>query len=224
MNSPLLAPDRPLPRHRLVRLFPAAWEALLASRADIAREPIVVEWARNSWPLIVRRPSTTDVGDLALGLPLPPSAGKRRIAVTVSLDDVASVSALPTLGDVVSTAPERWLPCLRELAALAARYQMQTGVFGSLGWQWLTGLNYLAPKSDIDITWTPSSPALVEAFLADLADVDARAPMRLDGELLRRSGDGVNWRELVSRNAQVAVKTAIDVELHSRDSFVGAFS
>ena len=224
MNLPLLASELPLPRHRLVRIFPAAWEALLASRADIAREPIVLEWARRSWPLIVRRPLPAEVGGLALGLPLPPSAGKRRIAVAVSPDDIASLSALPTLCDVVSAAPEPWLPCLRELAALAERYEMQTGIFGSLGWQWLTGLNYLGPESDVDITWTPNSPDLVEAFLVDLAGLDARAPMRLDGELLLRSGDGVNWRELYSKSHHVAVKTAADVELHYRESFVGALS
>lgn len=45
--------------------------------------------------------------------------------------------------------------------------------------------------------------------------------MRIDGELLREDGAGVNWRELHARLSEVAVKTAIAVELMRADAFTG---
>jgi phosphoribosyl-dephospho-CoA transferase len=46
--------------------------------------------------------------------------------------------------------------------------------------------------------------------------------MRLDGEVLRADGAGVNWRELRSGRAEVALKTATEVALCSRSAFIGA--
>ncbi|CAG9226923.1 hypothetical protein BVI434_4790002 [Burkholderia vietnamiensis] len=43
--------------------------------------------------------------------------------------------------------------------------------------------------------------------------------MRIDGELLRDDGAGVNWRELHARLPDVAVKTALAVELMSVEAF-----
>jgi phosphoribosyl-dephospho-CoA transferase len=45
--------------------------------------------------------------------------------------------------------------------------------------------------------------------------------MRVDGELLRTDGAGVNWRELHAGDAELALKTAADVVLYSRESFIG---
>jgi phosphoribosyl-dephospho-CoA transferase len=222
MNSPLLRFDSPFRRHRLVRVLPAAWDALLASRPDLADEPLLRDWANNHWPLIVRRPMPGEEAGLALGLPLPPSAGKRRIALQCQPGDIASVMPLPGLAEVFGTPPESWLPSLRELLLLAAKYEVTTGVFGSLAWQWLTGLTYLSPGSDIDLAWDLPRHDRVDRFLDELADLDARAPMRLDGELVRADGAGINWRELHAGDAELALKTATDVVLYPRKSFIGA--
>lgn len=222
MNSPSLRFDALHQRHRLVSVFPAAWDALLASRNDLADEPLLRDWARNHWPLIVRRPMPGEEGGLTLGLPLPPSAGKRRIAVQLQPEDIAWVTPLPSLADVFATAPDAWHASLRELLGLATTYEVRTGVFGSLAWQWLTGLPYLSPGSDIDIAWERPCRDRIDPFLEALADLDARAPMRLDGELVRTDGAGVNWRELHASDAELALKTAVDVVLYPRESFIGA--
>jgi phosphoribosyl-dephospho-CoA transferase len=221
MNSPAPRFDLPLRRHQLVRIHPAAWDALLASRVDLSDEPLLREWVRNGWPLIVRRPMLDEVGGLSLGLPLPPSAGKQRIAVQLQSDDVLSVGSLPSLHSVMQASPNAWLPCLRELDGFAKTYGVQAGVFGSLAWQWLTGLHYLGSNSDIDIAWTLPSRDRIEPFLDDLADIESRAPMRLDGELIRHDGTGVNWREVQGGHADLALKTATEVVMCSREAFIG---
>jgi phosphoribosyl-dephospho-CoA transferase len=157
-----------------------------------------------------------------LGLPLPPSAGKRRIAVEMQIGDVASVCPLPSVSELLGTAPVAWRPCLQELTELERAYEVRGGVFGSLCWQWLTGLTYLGPRSDVDIAWTLPRPDRLEMFLGDLADVDARAPVRLDGELVHADGAGANWRELHAGAAELAVKTAGSALLLARADFIGA--
>lgn len=215
--------DAPLRRHTLVTLTAAGWDAACARDPALAADPLVHAWAEHGWPLIVRRasPDEADAPRIPLGLPLPPSAGKRRIALNVAADALASVAPLPALADVLAAAPHAWHPTLRELDALGARCGVQGRVFGSLAWQALTGERYLSDASDLDIVFPLPDAASLAALLDGLAALDARAPMRIDGELLRDDGAGVNWRELHARLPEVAVKTAIAVELMSADAFTG---
>jgi phosphoribosyl-dephospho-CoA transferase len=222
VSSPAPRAEPSLRRHQLVRLYPAAWDSLLRARADLAGEPLLHDWATQSWPLVARRRSPLDGDGVLLGLPLPPSAGKRRIAVEVRADDVASVGPLPSVSEVLGTAPVAWQPCLQELMDLSRAYGVREGVFGSLCWQWLTGLAYLGPHSDLDIAWTLPRPDRLEGFLSDLADIDARAPVRLDGELMHADGAGANWRELHAGGPELALKTASRVLLYARADFIGA--
>lgn len=221
MNLHALQSDPLLQRHRLVHVRSAAWSAWLASHSDLANEPLLPGWVDRGWPLIVRRPAPGDGGGLPLGLPLPPSAGKRRIAVQMAADDIVATIPLPTLAECVDTAPAAWQLSLRELANHARAYGVEARVFGSLAWQRLTGLTYLSPGSDLDIVWTLPDRHRINWFLSDLAEIDSRAPVRIDGELLRADGAGVNWRELHSGVPEVALKTAADVILCQRESFIG---
>ncbi|MGN7985484.1 malonate decarboxylase holo-[acyl-carrier-protein] synthase [Burkholderia sp. 22313] len=215
--------DTPLRRHTLVTLTAAGWGAARARDPALAADPRVQAWAARGWPLIVRRasPDEADAARIPLGLPLPPSAGKRRIALNVAADALASVRPLPGLADVLAAAPDAWRATLRELDALGARCGVQGRVFGSLAWQALTGEHYLSESSDLDIVLPLPDAAALAALLDGLAALDARAPMRIDGELLRDDGAGVNWRELHARLPEVAVKTANAVELMSADAFTG---
>ncbi|MGU7842223.1 malonate decarboxylase holo-[acyl-carrier-protein] synthase [Burkholderia sp. AW33-5] len=215
--------DTPLRRHTLVTLTAAGWGAACARDPALAADPLVQAWAARGWPLIVRRasPDEADARRVPLGVPLPPSAGKRRIALNVAADAVESVGPLPTLADVLVAAPDAWHATLRELDALGTRCGVQGRVFGSLAWQALTGECYLSPSSDLDIVFPLPAAASLAALLDGLAALDARAPMRIDGELLRDDGAGVNWRELHARLPEVAVKTAVAVELMSADAFTG---
>jgi phosphoribosyl-dephospho-CoA transferase len=222
MNSPAFAPEpRRLTRHQLVRVRTDAWDAWMDAHPDLAEEPLLRDWARHGWPLIVRRPLPGEQAGVPLGLPLPPWAGKRRLAICIAPEAIASVAPLPALTEVIATAPQAWQPCLRQLIALAASYQVQVRVFGSLAWQWLTGLSYLGPGSDLDLVWTVPQRDQLSAFLTDVAQLEATAPMRLDGELLRADGAGVNWREVHTGAAELALKSGNEVTLYPLARFLG---
>ncbi|MBJ9591654.1 malonate decarboxylase holo-[acyl-carrier-protein] synthase [Burkholderia seminalis] len=215
--------ELPLRRHTLVTLTAAGWDAAFARDRALAGDPLVRAWAGRGWPLIVRRasPDEAGAGRVPLGMPLPPAAGKRRIALNVAADALATVGPLPALADVLGAAPDAWHVPLRALDALGARSGVQGRVFGSLAWQALTGEPYLGPSSDLDIVFPLPDAASLRPLLDGLAAIDAHAPMRIDGELLRADGAGVNWRELHARRPEVAVKTAVAVELMAADAFAG---
>jgi phosphoribosyl-dephospho-CoA transferase len=44
------------------------------------------------------------------------------------------------------------------------------------------------------------------SLTAGVAQIDATAPMRIDGELIRADGAGVTWREFYGQSAAVLVK------------------
>ncbi|KVC52325.1 malonate decarboxylase holo-[acyl-carrier-protein] synthase [Burkholderia stagnalis] len=211
--------DAPLRRHALVTLTPAGWAALLARDAALAGDARVRAWAARGWPLVVRRALPDEAG-VPLGMPLPPSAGKRRVAICVDADALAAVVLPPAFANVLDAAPAAWRPTLRALDALGARCGVQGRVFGSLAWQALTGECYLTGTSDLDVLFPLPDAAQAATLLDGLAALDAAAPMRIDGELLRDDGAGVNWRELHAGLPEVAIKTAGVVALGAAAEFI----
>ncbi|OMG75079.1 malonate decarboxylase holo-[acyl-carrier-protein] synthase [Burkholderia ubonensis] len=214
--------DAPLRRHTLVTLTAAGWAALFARDAALAADAPVCRWAERGWPLVVRRalPGETREFGVPLGIPLPPSAGKRRVAVSVGADALASVSAPPAFAAVLGAAPDAWRQPLLDLDALGARCGVAGRVFGSLAWQALTGEPYLTGASDLDVFFPLPGAAHAATLLDGLAAIDARAPMRVDGELLRDDGAGVNWRELHAGLPDVAIKMAGGVTLGPAAAFL----
>ncbi|GJE16973.1 malonate decarboxylase holo-[acyl-carrier-protein] synthase [Methylobacterium marchantiae] len=189
-----------LARHDLLRVDPEAWAACLAVRRDLDNVPHLADWARVGWPVIVRRRDHGESSDgIPVGLPLPPSAGKRRIGFTLS---PAAVSRHPpvTLEQARETAPPAWRPSLEALLALGSEHGSVPRVFGSLLWQALTDLPYLGPGSDLDLLWLATG-RVDRPFLQSLARIEAGATMRIDGDILLPDGTGINWRELLDAPA-----------------------
>ncbi|MHC2089610.1 malonate decarboxylase holo-[acyl-carrier-protein] synthase [Methylobacterium sp. CM6244] len=185
-----------LARHDLLRVDPASWARLLAGRQDLDGVPHLAEWARRGWPVIVRRRDPGEPADhIPAGLPLPPSAGKRRIGLALPAA-AASRLAPVALERARMTAPEAWWPVVDEVLALGRECRLVPNVFGSLLWQALTGLSYLGSGSDLDLLW-PVSGRVDPRFLQGLARIEAGAPMRLDGEIVLPDRAGINWRELL---------------------------
>ena len=226
MTSPSNQPDRPPRRHDLIFVSPAAWRRLLETRDDLATEPLVAGWADRGWPLVARRVMAGEGDGLPLGLPLPPFAGKRRIAVLIRGDDVLSVKPAPGLETAIDVAPDAWRRTLEAVFASAIRYSVSPRVFGSLAWRLLTGLDYLSQGSDLDLLLPLDRGTDIARLTASLAAIESTAPMRLDGELMRDDGAGVNWRELHAGAREVLVKTSRGVALCPADDFLsgGALS
>jgi phosphoribosyl-dephospho-CoA transferase len=218
-------PDRshtsnsPWRRHELLRVAPGVWASALAHCPSLAGLPLVGAWADRGWPVIVRRRAEAeDPGLVPIGLPLPPAAGKRRIALLLPPDGVLQRSSPPLLSAAASVADPSWRSTITSLLALGARTGAEPSAFGSLLWQHQTGLTYLSPHSDLDVLW-PVPPGFdVLSLVFSIAEVQRAAPLRIDGEVVFSDGSAVNWRELwmahrAADQASVLIKTMEGVRL-----------
>jgi len=197
----------------MVKASVSAWTAVMNRTPELAGDPIVAGWIHAGRPLIVRRPACSDVvGMIPLGLPLPPSHGKRRIAVSLAAADIVASAPPPLLADAAAAAPAHWRETIDQLLQLLP----ETRTFGSLAWQHLTGLPYLTERSDLDLLWPLSSATLP----SDIAGIAKQAPMRLDGEITGPAG-GVQWRELTGADEdEVIVKSTTGVTNTTRAAFL----
>lgn len=193
---------------------------MLEARGDLATDSLLARWPKMRWPTIRRRALPYEANSLALGVPLPPSAGKRRISLLVDIDQVASVARPPLLWQVRAYAPRNWWPTLDRLNALALRHSVDARVFGSLAWQSLTGLDYVTISSDLDVLFEFRRETDIDCFVGEVAAVDAAAPMRLDGELMGADGAAVNWREFHAGASELLVKSIERVVLLGRHQFI----
>lgn len=207
-------------RHQLLWVEADAWREALAAQLPQWPQldlPVLRNWAASGRPLIARRPQGDEPeGSLAVGVPLPPSLGKLRIALHISPAAVVKRRAWLPLRETLGAAPRAWRPLLDSVLALGQSSGFIPAVFGSLLWQHLTGLEYLSATSDLDLLWPPTPGADGRGLLHGLAELDQGTP-RLDGELLLAGGQGVQWRELHQAlrctGAQVLVKSLNGVQL-----------
>jgi phosphoribosyl-dephospho-CoA transferase len=207
-------------RHDLVFVSQEGWRALLATRRDPAANPLVTLWGDRGWPLIGRRAVPGDLYGVPLGLPLPPFAGKGRLSLLVQPQDIVSTMLPLPLGSAHSAAPRAWRTTLDALQELATRHSVDARVFGSLAWRALTGLDYLTDRSDLDLLLYVHRDTDLYRLAIDVADIEAAAPMRLDGEFIRDDGAAVNWREFNSGAREILVKTVGTVALRDTARFL----
>ncbi|KRQ11309.1 malonate decarboxylase holo-[acyl-carrier-protein] synthase [Bradyrhizobium manausense] len=207
-----------LARHSMVKASTTGWAGVMDRYPELASEPIVASWIHAGRPLIVRRPACSDTaGRVPLGLPLPPSHGKRRIALSLAAADIVASAPPPLLADAAAAAPAHWSATIDLLLALLP----ETRTFGSLAWEHLTGLPYLSESSDLDLLWPLSAVTQAKILPSDIAAIARQAPMRLDGEITAPAG-GVQWRELTGDDAdEVLVKGPAGVTSTTRAAFLG---
>jgi len=192
-------------RHDLVWLTTAGAEAATAVLPP-ADQTLVRHWLALRRPLIRTRLRPADpAGWLPLGLSLPPSQGKRRLALCVPPEGVDRISAPPRLAAVIDSAPSDWQGWLTRLEQDALSVHIVLRVFGSLAWQYLTGEIYLSEGSDIDLLWSAKDPIQLRTGLDLLQSWERLSGLRADGEVLLPTG-AIAWRELANTPAQVLVK------------------
>lgn len=198
-------------RHMLAYVAPHIWEGVMAGESD----PVLLRWADKGWPAIVRRPDCSDHGHaIPLGLPLPPSMGKRRVALRCDADAILRISAPPLLRDAASAAPAAWQIAIAALLIL----NPQARCFGSLAWAYLTGLPYLTTTSDLDLILAVDDPATAGHIARELASIAGSAPMAIDAELTAPSGAAVQWREWHSGARTLIVKSMDGATLVQRET------
>lgn len=204
-----------LQRNQLVRLTDAAWLRVLDAAWDAQAQACLAHWAQQRLPLVVTRQRPQAEDAVCLGLPAPGRWERRRIALAVPPSDIAQHDAFPparALAPLLGTAQRRpWRALCGGLAACG----VAACVYGSHGWQLLTGLDHVRPGSDIDLSIVVDSPTQADAVAVLLQSWSDG--LRLDGELVFTGDRAVAWREWLAwragRTARVLVKRLDGVAL-----------
>lgn len=202
-----------LHRHQLVRPSPSAWTALRASAADAVERECLTLWAARGLPLVVTQ-QRCDAGAaadrIATGLSAPLRWASRRIGVILDRSDVLFFDEFPVARALTKLLPvptrTAWDRLCRSVAAEGA----QPRVYGSYGWQALTGMAHVRADSDVDLWAGVHDAAQADAIAALFARAEIPG-LRLDGELIFDGDTAVSWREWLAWRAggtrSILVKT-----------------
>ena len=199
----------PLHRHQIARLSPAGWRQLLAGDWDAGARDCLRHWADQALPVVVTRQAEPDADVIALGLCAPRRWQRRRLALRVPRADVLYFDEFPRLAQLVMQLPPAARPAARRLASALQACGATARVYGSHGWQFLSGLNHLREGSDLDLWVGVEDVEQADAVAAALEAFSAPA-LRLDGELVFPGDAAVAWREWLAwregRSQAVLVK------------------
>lgn len=182
-------------RHNRIWLNAAGWKRACAEVPAYAGE--LARWAKNDWPVVVRRSEPNTTADrVCLGLPLPPdttSGIKIRIPFNVFIDDIARHELPLAAADAGTALPPALQEAFSDFSGAAAIGGMQFRVYGSAAMQSMTALPYLQTSSDIDLLFYPRTGEQLREGMQLLRIYDRHLP--LDGELIFPSGRAVAWKE-----------------------------
>lgn len=179
-----------LRRHRLAYLRPEGWRALARRPWDTEALACLRHWAQQDLPAIVTVQRDARPDEVALGLPAPLCWGRRRLVLRVPALHIDRLAECPPLTALAARDHATW----QSLADALAAQGTLPHVYGSHGWQHLTGLPYVHPASDLDMWAGVTDAAHADAVASHLQHAGAPLP-RCDGELVFPDGSAVNWRE-----------------------------
>jgi phosphoribosyl-dephospho-CoA transferase len=209
-----------LQRNQLVWLGDMAWQQVQARAWDAQAQAIVNHWATQQLPLVVcrqRTPQAQGQASISLGLPAPLQWERRKLALDVPLQAIACVGSFPLLQNLVLGGADA--AQVQQLLAQLQALHVPLRVYGSHGWQQLTGLPCVRPASDLDLL--VPVPDLETATSVARALQALRLGCRVDGELEFPGGWALAWRELLQLQDaavdQVLLKHRLGVRLAGRD-------
>ncbi|RQP23510.1 malonate decarboxylase holo-[acyl-carrier-protein] synthase [Piscinibacter terrae] len=179
-------------RHQMARLSSAGWQRLLNLPWDTEAHDCLHHWADQQLPLVVTRQADDDA--ISLGLSAPRRWRHRRLAIRVQRAEVLFFDEFPLLEKLVPQLPHSARTPARQLASSLRACDATARVYGSHGWQYLTGLQHVHESSDIDVWVSVTGPDHADAVAAAL-DAFAAPTRRLDGELVFDGDAAVAWRE-----------------------------
>ena len=190
-----------LQRNVLVWLTAPGWDRVLASDWDVQALSILHHWALRALPLVVCRQRVENFPPtISLGLPAPSVWDRRKLALEVTPIEVGRVGRFPSFEQFEQfeqfkqfESCEAFIAAINEIRFNDPGFEGSIQVYGSFGWETLTGMAYVRPSSDLDLR--------VEVPDHETAAAVARAlnalqlPMRVDGELAFPDGSAIAWRE-----------------------------
>ncbi|XHS76950.1 malonate decarboxylase holo-[acyl-carrier-protein] synthase [Burkholderiaceae bacterium UC74_6] len=186
-----------LRRHQLAWLGEAGWRRLQEQSWDDEARACLAHWAGARLPLVITRQSPEKDGDLesiSLGLPAPGRWNRRRLMLRMKRSEVVCFDEFPHADKAARLLPlslrSTWRALCAELEALDSRAR----VYGSYGWELMSGLDHVRKGSDIDLWLAVADAAHADAVAAGLQSF-SEGLLRIDGELVFRDGSAVAWRE-----------------------------
>ena len=189
----------PLRRHRLAYLSALGWHEVLARAWDAQARACLAHWACERLPLVVTRQHPPGEGaeaaPIALGLPAPLRWGRRRLALQVARESLVCFDEFPRAAEAGRLLPRPLRAAWRALDAGLGALHAGARVYGSHGWQLLSGLDHVHPGSDIDLWIAVDDAAHADAVARELQHFAGGQRVRLDGELVFPDGAAVAWRE-----------------------------
>jgi phosphoribosyl-dephospho-CoA transferase len=195
----------PLHRHQIAWLSESGWRRVQQRAWDAPVRDCIAHWAAKPLPLVVTRQDMVAGEDtIALGLPAPGRWDRRRLAITVPRNEVLYFDEFPLASHLVRVLAASARPAWHRLCADLAKAKINTRVYGSHGWQLLSGLDHVRAGSDIDLWLSVSNDAQADAAAGCLQAASHAAPEalpRLDGELMFDDGAAVAWREWLTWRA-----------------------
>jgi len=181
-----------LHRHQIAWLSAVGWQRLLGGNWDTEALDCLGHWAERGLPLVVTR--QRDDNGIALGLCAPHRWNHRRIALRVERTEVLYFDEFPRLDQVLTQLPQSIRASARQLALALQGCGATARVYGSHGWQHITGLQHVREGSDLDVWVGVGSKEQADAAAAAL-NAFASPSRRLDGELVFDGNAAVAWRE-----------------------------
>jgi phosphoribosyl-dephospho-CoA transferase len=203
-----------LQRNQLVWLKGSAWQQVLARDWDDQAQAILAHWHAAQLPLVVcrQRAPGGSVGIL-LGLPAPLQWDRRKLALELPMESIARSGAFPLLR-TIALGPADGVQ-VQDLLLHTDALQVAVQVYGSFGWQRLSGLPCVRVGSDLDLLL--QVPDLDTAGQVVWLLQGLQLECRVDGELVFPGGWAVAWREYAQliggRVEQVLVKHRTGVQL-----------
>lgn len=187
-----------LHRHQIARLTAAGWRRLLSRDWDGEARDCLEHWAAHGLPLVVTRQRDDDQG-IALGLSAPQRWKHRRLALRVDNSELLYFDEFPRLDQLIAQLPQSARTPAHQLGLALQACGATARVYGSHGWQQLTGLQHVREGSDLDVWVSVGDGAQADAVAAALNAFTA--PLRLDGELVFEGDAAIAWREWLAGRA-----------------------
>jgi phosphoribosyl-dephospho-CoA transferase len=187
----------PLHRHQLVRLTDDGWRVVCERPWDADGRACLEHWAERRLPLVVTRqaPGSEHPDQLSVGLAAPTCWQRRRIALSVERKHVAWFDEFPRAVELAPSLPTQRRAHWRRLCVSLSELGAPVRVYGSHGWQLVSELTYVHPRSDVDLWVAVGDAAHADDVAAVLERFGASTGPRLDGELLFPDGRACAWRE-----------------------------
>ena len=187
-----------LHRHQLVWLTESAWNNVRNRAWDSQARACIDHWAAHRLPLVItRQPGDLEAGVIAVALSAPVRWQRRRLALRIARSEVAYFDEFPAAEKAAALLPDALQGRWDSLCAQLTHAGVTARVYGSYGWQLLSGLDHVRASSDIDLWLSVSDGKQADAAAECLRQFTSET-VHVDGEIMFNEGAAVAWREWLS--------------------------